>query len=39
MTELQWTPDQIGRLTIHQMLCLLSEKPPGSKQPIPDDNV
>jgi hypothetical protein len=28
MTELNWTPDQIGRLTISQMTCLLSDKAP-----------
>lgn len=29
MGELQWTPDQIGRLTLTQAQCLVLPRPPG----------
>lgn len=29
MTELQWPPDRLGRLTPAQLACLLSKSPPG----------
>lgn len=29
MTELQWTPRQIGELTVSQLTCLAQDKPPG----------
>ncbi len=29
MTELQWPPEVVGRLTIAQIACLASERPPG----------
>ena len=28
MTELQWTPRQIGALTLIQLICLLKDKAP-----------
>ena len=31
MTNLHWTPDEIGRLTLHQLACVGSEKPPALK--------
>ena len=29
MTELQWEPAQLGRLTIPQLICLGQDKAPG----------
>ena len=30
MTELQWTPKQIGQLTLPQLVCLTHKEPPKS---------
>ena len=32
MVELHWTPEQIGQLTIPQLICLTNEKPPARQQ-------
>ena len=32
MTELHWTPDQVGRMTLVQLLCLGQERPPGQRK-------
>jgi hypothetical protein len=34
MNDLQWTPEQIGRLTWTQVGCLFNERPPGEQKPI-----
>ena len=42
MTELHWPPETIGRLTIPQMICILSDRPPGRQPDLPkseDDGV
>jgi hypothetical protein len=31
MKEKNWLPSDIGRLTVGQLVCLLSEKPPGNR--------
>lgn len=36
MLELGWTPETIGRLTIVQVACLLSERCPEDPAPIAD---
>jgi hypothetical protein len=33
MTELQWPPDRLGRLTVPQLACLGSPRPPGGGGP------
>ena len=31
MNELHWLPEQIGRLTLTQLACLVSVRPPGAQ--------
>jgi hypothetical protein len=33
MNELQWTPQQLGALTLAQLVCLTQEKPPPRPEP------
>lgn len=33
MTELHWPPDVVGRLTVAQLACIGSDRPPGDAGP------
>lgn len=37
MTELHWTPEQLGKLTLPQLVCLVKKEPPSGSAMGPND--